>query len=81
MGNKHLKSFGEHSKNENLDLSDVSESKINNPSNLMDRVNKLVEFLDTLDDDTKVSAGDIMGYICGYFGDDDLPEDEIETFD
>jgi len=60
-------------------INDINENnKIQHTSGLMNRINLLVEFLDNLgDDDMYVSAGDVMGYICGYFGDGDSPEDEI----
>lgn len=55
--------------------------EVENSPELIDRINKLVDFLDNLSDDAKVSAGDVMGYICGYFGKNDMPEDEIEVFE
>ena len=44
------------------------------------RVDKLVHFLDSLDDEAKVSAGDILGYIMGWVDKTSPPEDEIEVF-
>lgn len=76
--NQKIKRFSQF--NENLNISGVINSKIQETDGLLDRINKLVDFLDEYDE-SKVSAGDVMGYICGYFGKDDLPEDEIETFD
>ena len=46
-----------------------------------ERIKKLVKFLDSLPDETYVSAGDVMGYIEGYFGENDEPEDEIERME
>lgn len=62
---KRIKKF-----NENLELG----------TEVLSRVNKLVDFLDTLPEDAKISAGDTYGYIMGFFGEDDKPEDEIEVF-
>jgi len=76
--NKKVKSFGQF--NENLNISGVINSKIQETDGLLDRINKLVDFLDECDE-SKVSAGDVMGYICGYVDITSDPEDEIETFD
>lgn len=54
--------------------------KIQETEGLLDRINKLVDFLDECDG-LNVSAGDVMGYICGYVDTTSEPEDEIETFD
>ena len=51
---------------------------------LEERIEKLVVFLSDVSNenfDMKVSAGDVMGYICGYFDLTSEPNDEIETFD
>jgi hypothetical protein len=66
--------------NENLNISDVINSKIQETDGLLERINKLVDFLDECDE-SKVSAGDVMGYICGYVDITSEPEDEIESFD
>ena len=54
--------------------------KIQETDEVIDRINKLVDFLDSCGD-SKVSAGDVMGYICGYMDVTAEPEDEIEIFD
>lgn len=49
-----------------------------------ERIEKLVDFLSDVSNenfDIKVSTGDVMGYICGYFDLTSEPTDEIETFD
>jgi hypothetical protein len=65
---------------ENLNISGVINSKIRKTDGLLGRINKLVDFLDECYE-LKVSAGDVMGYICGYVDITSEPEDEIETFD
>jgi hypothetical protein len=47
---------------------------------VMERINKLVNFLEDLDDEAKVSAGDVLGYIMGWADIYASPEDEIEIF-
>lgn len=42
------------------------------------RLDKLLDFLSNLEYEAMVSAGDVLGYLCGWFGEDDLPEDEIK---
>ncbi|MCK9417741.1 hypothetical protein M0Q97_13945 [Candidatus Dojkabacteria bacterium] len=76
---KNIQTFEQHI-DKNLNISGVINSKIQETGGLLDRINKLVDFLDGCDE-SKVSVGDVMCYICGYFGIYDLPEDEIETFD
>ena len=44
------------------------------------RVDKLISFLDNLDDDAKISAGDVLGYLKGWVDITSPPEDEIEVF-
>ena len=49
-----------------------------------DRVNGLIKFLNEISEknaDIKVSAGDVLGYICGWSDITAEPEDEIETFE
>lgn len=72
------------SSNEKLLLSDVINSKILKDGKLLDRINKLVDFLDECESWTpgsKVSVGDILGYMCGKFDTTLEPVDVIETFD
>jgi len=66
--------------NGNLNTDAVINSKIQEIDGLLDRINKLVDFLDECDE-SKVFAGDVMGYICGYVDTTSEPKDEIETFD
>ena len=61
-------------------LTGVINSKIQETDGLLERINKLVDFLDECDE-MKVSAGDVMGYICGYADCTSEPSDEIETYD
>ena len=44
------------------------------------RIDKLISFLDGLDDDAKISAGDLLGYLQGWVDTTSPPEDEIEVF-
>ena len=46
---------------------------------LLMRLNKLVSFLDRCGV-AELKADEILGYICGWFGDAAAPEDEIEVF-
>ena len=72
----HLQNFNKLNENYN--------SKIQETNGLIERINKLVDFLDRCSNtnyECKVSAGDIMGYICGYMDITSEPEDEIEVFD
>jgi len=48
--------------------------------NRKQRIRQLVEFASRLPGNTSLSAGDVSGFIQGFFGADDLPEDEIEQF-
>ncbi len=58
----------------------MTNSKIKNTDELLNRINKLVDFLDK-NDDYHVSAGDVLNYICGNVDTNSKIEDEIETFD
>jgi hypothetical protein len=47
-----------------------------------ERIKKLLDFLDDITEggeEMYVSAGDVYGYLNGYFDEDASPEDEIET--
>ena len=46
--------------------------------NLKKRTISAITYLLTLPDNTKVSAGDVAGYIAGYMGNCAEPKDEIE---
>ncbi len=49
----------------------------------LEKLKKLIKFLDDITDineDIRISAGDLLGYLKGYFDDDCNPKDEIETF-
>ncbi len=48
-----------------------------NANELINRINLLVDFLDK-NNDSNVSAGDVLGYICGWVDTTSPPEDEIE---
>ena len=64
----------------NGNLTGDTNSKIQETGGLLERINKLVDFLDECDE-MKVSAGDVMGYICGYVDCTSEPSDEMETYD
>jgi hypothetical protein len=51
------------------------------PENLEERLEMLINFLnENSDNDEKISAGDLLGYICGYMDVSASPEDEIDIF-
>lgn len=68
-------------KNKNMKIKKLNEEISIDDEKSINRINKLMNFLYHLDDDSKVSAGDIFGYIKGYFDEDAEPDDEIEVFD
>jgi hypothetical protein len=63
----------------------INESLCNlSDDDLLKRTKILIDFLDTVsdeNDEAKVIAGDVMGYLCGYVDITSPPEDEIEVFD
>ena len=54
------------------------EDMIINQEGMNERAEKIAKYLLGLPDGTAVSAGDVGGFLAGYFGTGDEPEDEIE---